>query len=187
MALESIPIPDFWPDFDQEILLLLEYGEDEIDVFQESIGAQASPSFEPADYREVAEALSWVRYQYELPGLRFCEWGCGFGIVTGMASLMGMEAHGIEKDELLVDQAKKIQRLFGLTSTIHSGDFYKTDNTSNVFPDPVGFDLIYAYPWPKEALRLTQWFDKCARPGACLLVYHGFSDLSLHRKMDGSS
>lgn len=182
MTLEHIPIPDYWPDLTQEILLLLDYGEDQIDVFQESVGEQTSPTFEPADYREVVEALSWVRHQYQLPGLRFCEWGCGFGIVAGMASLMGMEAHGIENDELLLDQAAEVQRLFGLTTTIHSGDIYRVTANPDEPPHPASFDLIYAYPWPKEEARLVEWFDQWARPGACLLVYHGFADLSFHRK-----
>jgi|GEM_PF-1320520 len=181
MPLEKIPIPDYCPDLNQEIRLLMEYSEDQIESYQDDIGEQASPSFESADYREVLEALSWVRYNYPLPGLRFCEWGCGFAVVAGMAALMGMDAHGIENDKLLLDQAAEIKRLFGLASTIHSGDIYQVPEVDHPL-HPATFDLIYAYPWPKEAAHLMAWFEEQAKPGACLLVYHGFSDLSFHRK-----
>jgi len=183
MSLERIHLPDHWPDLETDILLLMEYGEDQIDAYQDGIGEQASPAFEPADYREVVEALYWIRHEYtDLPGLRFCEWGCGFGVVAGMAGLLGFESHGIENDELLVGQAHHVKRLFGLDSHIHHTDIYQPTSQDNAPLQPSSFDLIYAYPWPKEENRIMEYFDENARIGACILIYHGFADLSLHRK-----
>ena len=45
--------------------------------------------FVPSDYD-----MAW-RCLNALPRGRFCEWGSGFGIVTGLAEMLGFESYGI--------------------------------------------------------------------------------------------
>ncbi len=162
---------------------LLDESEERISTFQEDIGEQASPRFEPADYAEVADALLWIRAS-EDPGPRFCEWGCGFGVVTGLASLMGFEATGIEKDPLLLDQARSLYLACEVDAALVQADFFDGREEENPSIHPASFDLVYAYPWPREADAWTCFFDQTGKPGALLLTFHDFGELRLHRKLD---
>ena len=53
------------------------------------------------DFRDVWRALEAVETNRLAPGKLFCEWGCGFGVVTAMASMLGWDAIGIEAEEFL--------------------------------------------------------------------------------------
>jgi hypothetical protein len=50
------------------------------------------------DFRDVWRAIRKITIEKLATGNTFCEWGCGFGIVTGLASQLGWEAIGIEAE-----------------------------------------------------------------------------------------
>ncbi|MFT5498393.1 MAG: hypothetical protein ACI9TH_003805 [Kiritimatiellia bacterium] len=183
MALKSIDLGNASGKLTQKMVQLLEESEERISAFQEGIGEQASPLFEPADYAEVADALMWIR-ETQQPGPRFGEWGCGFGVVTGLAALMGFEAVGIERDALLLDQARTLYQACGVNAQLAQANFFELSEAEDRSIGPATFDVIYAYPWPREADAWIQSFDETARPGALLLTFHDFGELRLHRKLD---
>lgn len=160
---------------------LIEHAEEHISIFQESIGEQACPRFEPAEYLEVAEALLAVKHHLG-PGPRFCEWGSGFGVVAAMASLLGFEAHGIERDGLLLDQAHKLSMECDIATQLHQADLFSISEEQDRAFGPYTFDLIYAYPWPDEAPDWIHYFEQTAKSGAILLTFHDFGEIRIHQK-----
>ena len=135
--------------------------------------------------------------------IRFLEWGCGFGGVTGAASLFGMRAVGIEALDFLCHQASALWRRHAISATVVHGNFLPQGADQLLLADDPGlavqaaadedayagmggrldeFDLIFAYPWPGEEGFLARVFEKFARPGAHLLLYRGPYHLELYRK-----
>jgi len=59
--------------------------------------------FETSNFHAAARVLQGVKEQNLAPGIRFCELGCGFGVVTCLASMLGYEAYGIEIEQSLLE------------------------------------------------------------------------------------
>jgi hypothetical protein len=156
--------------------------DDAIYEFQESIGEQACPLFEPAEYAEVAEAVYWVKAMLD-PGPRFGEWGCGFGIAAGIAELAGFDATGIEFDALLLDQARQLHQECELTTSLVQADLFNLSEDEDRSIGPSTFDLIYAYPWPREAPDWIRYFEETAKVGTILLTFHDFGVVRAQRKV----
>ena len=96
----------------------------------------------------------------------------------------GFEATGIEKDPLLLDQARALYLECGGDAALVQADFFDWREDENPSIHPATFDLVYAYPWPREADAWTCFFDQTGKPGALLLTFHDFGELRLHRKLD---
>jgi len=164
------------------------------------------PGFVPSDHVVVYAALCALRGGKWLTGDRFCEWGCGLGIVAGMAAMLGYEAHAIEIEEQLVEAGERLARDFELTVEYAVGTFVPTgseDLTAGVGDelewlqqggadgyellgrDPDEFDLIFAYPWPGEEEIVLSLFERHAGHGAVLLTYHGLEGVRVHRAAPG--
>ena len=58
-------------------------------------GPEQTPGFVPSDPAMVFRTLHELVERELLPGNSFCEWGSGFGIVTGLDEIIGLDAHGI--------------------------------------------------------------------------------------------
>ncbi|WP_428387761.1 class I SAM-dependent methyltransferase [Mucisphaera sp.] len=160
------------------------------------------PGFVPADYPLVYQALASIEAHGLASGNRFLEWGSGFGVVTALASLLGYEAHGVEVEHDLVDQAEAliddhhIHATFArgsylppdaeqLTDAIDDMSWLETDRPDGY--DELGldiddFDIIYVYPWPGEEPIAEACFERFAATGALLLTYRTDDRLWLHRK-----
>ncbi len=154
------------------------------------------------DFRDVYRALSQLTSSKLAKGNTFCEWGCGFGIVTGLASQLGWEAIGIEAESFLVDQANRFlarnrlkgeilhgnflprgsERLAGSQSN-HASLFHQVENAYE--QHDLEFDdyaLVFAYPWPGEHYFLQEVFRNYAGDGALMLMFLGPYEIELFRK-----
>jgi len=156
------------------------------------------------DFRDVWRALSQLTASGLATGNTFCEWGCGFGIVTGLASQLGWESVGIEAELFLVEQAKVFLRRNALAGEILHGNFLPRGSEKLARPQsnhaslhhhvPNAYDqndmelddyaLVFAYPWPGEHHFQQEVFRNYARDGALLLMFLGPYEIELFRKFD---
>jgi len=118
--------------------------------------------FVPCNYELACRALD------ALPRGRFCEWGSGFGIVTGLAEILGFEAYGIEIDTGLARASRHLLSDLGLSSPIEIGDYLTTRYEAEVY---------FTYCWPSRMNATQAQFDLVAPDGATLLICHGQSDI----------
>lgn len=183
---------------------LIRDAEDRIERFIiDSRKNQPLPAFVASDFRMVYRTLDRVIEQRLAPGPTFCEWGCGFGVVAGLASLLGLEACGIEIEHGLVQHGLRLIEEHGLDVPIVQGSFVpnggdqiiddlvqqawlKTGETpayDELGLDPEDFDLVFAYPWPGEEELIDLLFERFAASGALLLTYHGMNEMRLQRKV----
>ncbi|MFP4261565.1 MAG: hypothetical protein ACLFS1_10850 [Opitutales bacterium] len=168
------------------------------------------PRYIASDPSQVDAALRWLERRNLVMGGHFLEWGSGFGLATGLASLRGYQACGIELRRGLVEIARdlmaeqKIEADFLCTSYIPEGyiAFESADGEDIVPDDSFGYergsppcyeaddlvieitevDLFYVYPWPGEQTLMLKLFDAVAGPDAILIAYYGDRDLCLYRK-----
>lgn len=131
------------------------------------------PQFVAADGRTTWQLLNSV-VKHTLPDRQpvFCEWGSGTGLVTLIASLMGMTATGIEIEEDLIDLARDISQQFAIPASFIQGSIYPKDNQIPLI-DYKEVDLFFAYPWPNQIAQMIDLFQQVAASGAILVVYHG--------------
>jgi hypothetical protein len=117
--------------------------------------------FVPSDYDFVWRMLA------ALPPCRFCEWGSGFGIITGLAEMLGFEACGIEFDEGLATASRTLLADFHLRSPIIVGDYFTSSPQA---------DIYFVYCWPGKIVETEEAFERQAPPGAKLLISYGLND-----------
>ena len=118
--------------------------------------------FVPSNYSVVYAVLS------AMPLGRLCEWGSGAGIVTGLAEMLGFAARGIEVDPRLADVSRGLLADFGLSATIHTGDYFESRCDA---------DLYFTYCWPGQMERVQRHFESVAADHARLLICHGAEDI----------
>ncbi len=118
--------------------------------------------FVPSDYE-----LAW-RVMSTLPRGRFCEWGSGLGIVTGLAEILGFAAHGIEIDAKLADTSRSLLAQLGFSATIEVGDYLTSTREADVY---------FVYCWPGQTAATEAHFEAVAPLAARLLLCHGQSDI----------
>jgi hypothetical protein len=160
------------------------------------------PAFVPSDYVRVYDVLRALAAGAYAPGDRFCEWGSGFGVVVGLAALLGFDAVGIEVESELVLAARELADDFGLPVEFVHGTFipaggeacaeaggafaWLTAHAGGAYEelglDPDDFDVVYAYPWPDEEDLIEALFERYVGVGAVLVTFHGGDDIRLRRK-----
>ena len=118
--------------------------------------------FVPSDYEHVWRILGGLRRG------RFCEWGSGWGIVTGLAEMLGFQACGIEIDPQLASASRQLLAEFGLSSPILTVDYLTT---------PFAADVYFVYCWPGKVVSTEEHFERIAPRGAKLLIAYGQSDI----------
>ena len=153
------------------------------------------------DFRDVWRALSKLTASKIAKGNTFCEWGCGFGIVTGLASQLGWEAIGIEAEAFLVDEARRFLMRNGLKGEILHGNFLprgserlarSQSNHASLFHQVENayeqhelelddYALVFAYPWPGEDHYLQEVFRHYAGNGALMLMFLGPYEIEIGR------
>ena len=125
--------------------------------------------FVPSDYQVVYTLLA------ALERGRFCEWGSGIGIVTGLAEMLGYAAPvGLEIHEPLVTASNEIYARFGLKARAEVGDYFERSDVA---------DLYFTYCWPGVVERTQERFLTIAPPGARLIVYYGPADVRWTAKL----
>lgn len=168
--------------------------------------------FVPSDFVTVYHALRAITEANLAPGISFCEWGSGFGVVASLAAMLGLDACGMEIDRGLVDASRSLAENFGLPVDFVHGSFIPSgaevyaeeayaENDADLFLldtvagdaydelglDPDDFDVVFAYPWPGEENLITDLFEKYAAEEALLLVYNQFDSVRLQRKVSEKS
>lgn len=166
---------------------------------------QDTPGFHPSDFPRIYRLLRAVVDTGVASGTLFCEWGSGFGVVAGLASLLEFDAYGIEIDGELVDAARRLCEDFDLNVEFARSSFLPRGCESLLADgqnfaalvveeseayEELGealdaFDVIYAYPWPDEEELTARLFEHYAGEGALLITYHADGDLLVRRKTSG--
>jgi len=118
--------------------------------------------FVASDYAVVYTLLSALQRG------RFCEWGSGLGVVTGLAEMLGYSATGVEIHEPLVQASRELLAEHGLQSSIECGDYHERADAA---------ELYFTYCWPNRVVRTTERFHEIAPPGSRLLIYYGPADI----------
>jgi len=209
MPLEDLDVPHADAVLSPGVEALIKEADSRIDDFLESRrGPKVSP-FLPSNFRMVYEVLSNIQKDNLALGDQFLEWGSGYGVITCLASLLGFDACGIEWEEELVEEAGKLASLFDIQAEFCCGNYlpsgfdYFVDSIAGSHQllrgstngDPVGwypgldagvedFDVIFAYPWPKEEQLLEELFEQTAAEGALFITYHGIEDVRVRRKVE---
>lgn len=168
------------------------------------------PRYVPSEPAQVYSALKYVTDQRLPLDTNFVEWGSGFGVGTGLASLLGYETTGIEIEPVLVDKAESllsdqgIDAEFLAISYIPEGyisydalsghDIVRDDSFGNspdhqpryegMDIDVEEIDLFFVYPWPGEQEMMLKLFDAVAGEGAILVAYYGDQDICLYQKTE---
>lgn len=202
MALKEVEIDPDLAVLTDELQAWIAAARNRLEQYWDQFSAKPLPQYIECDFEYVAQALA-ICINRALPdGKLFCEWGCGFGVVTGMAAILGMEAIGIEAEEFLCQQARILLSKCNLQAEIWQGNFLPrgarrlADDedplislTHEIAPayeqhdvSLNDFALIYVYPWPGEEHFLKSVFLRYARNDALLLLYRGPYHVELYRK-----
>lgn len=208
--LSRIPIP---PAIDSEPIAAelvdrLAKAAGRIQSFQDRWDRPQIEQFVAADYAHVYQAIRWTLATQIRIGDRFLEWGCGFSVVSAMASTLGLDVVGIESESELLAQGRQTIADWFATSgegpELVCGNFLPP-GAEGLADDPmlpslghpvpsayktIGLDLddfaiVYSYPWPGEDEFHETVFDRHAAAGALLLMFCGPNDLRLMRKRSG--
>lgn len=173
-----------------------------IDAFFEERWQEPIVGFVPSDFEKLWPALAAVMEQELAPGRRFCEWGCGFGVVAGLAAALGFDAHGIEIEPDLIAQAQALLTAHRLAVKLVVGSFIPpggeqlaqikaemawlitdgADGHALLSCEPTDWDVVFAYPWPGEEHVIERLFDRYARPGALLITWRTEKGARVQRK-----
>ena len=160
------------------------------------------PAFVPCDFEGTFRLLRALADSNLTRGLRFCEWGSGFGVATCLAAMVGFDACGIEIDGELVGHAQKLADDFDIDAEFIRGSFIPKEGEQHVHDagnyawfttdadsayeeldlDADDMDVIFAYSWPDEELVVSELFERYAGAGAILMSYHGGDEFRLRRK-----
>jgi hypothetical protein len=127
--------------------------------------------FVPSDYRVMYRVLD------TLTRGRFCEWGSGMGIITGLAEMLGFEAEGVEISGELAEVSRQLLHDFQLTAPILTGDYHEIETTA---------DWYFTYCWPGQTWRVEQRFLAIAPDHARLLICNGAADLRCKVRSSGN-
>lgn len=158
----------------------------------------------PSDHELVVRCLVTLRAKE--PGLvRLLEWGSGLGIIAVAAAKLGFDAHGIEWDDSMVDEARQLSARHGVRVPFVAGSFVppgsdrlldraelstrtvlQTDDAyDRLERDLDEFDVVFAFPWPEEEALYRQLFLRKGAEGAVLVVYGQLEGVRAFRKVAG--
>ncbi len=193
-ALDETPVP-------AEVQSWIRDAQRRIEVFQDCWEKTRIEQFVAADYQLVYQTLIWLLQTQPLIGNRFLEWGCGFAVVSALASQIGFDAIGIEAENDLLDQGRATIASWDVSVELIHGDFlppgaealaddptlpslgHGAGNAYEVLEmDLDDFAIVYAYPWPGEDDFHEAVFDRYAAAGALLVFFCGPNEMRAWRK-----
>ena len=207
MSLEEIAISCDYHDMPPAVDSWIREAHSRMDDFYSAGLGKRYPKYIPSDTEMVYSAISTLIGSGILEGNVFCEWGSGLGVATGIASLLGMEAYGIEIEELLATQSRELAKDLEVPLTILQTSYLpegfeecegvggkdlilpeaRTTRGGVVYPpeyeglDPAEVDLFFVYPWPDQEEMMMDLFEAVASPFAVLLMYRSDGDLAAYR------
>lgn len=212
MALQEITVPDALPAIPAEVAGFLAEAERRIDAFFASGDNRRIPKYLPSNAAVSYRVLAWLT-EADLPlGRVFCELGSGFGVVAGLAAMLGYESYAIEREAKLVDMSCELARDTGVEFTVLQTSYlpegYEVFRSAGepglIIPDchsdhgrgeyfPPAFegmphttdeiDVYFAYPWPSERHLMQRLFENLACEGAILLLHYGDRELRVFRRV----
>jgi hypothetical protein len=178
------------------------------DFFSAGLGRRY-PRYLPSDPAIVHAAMVSLKEAGHIRGNAFCEWGCGFGVATCMASLIGYEAYGIEIEPKLADLANQLaddhnipveilctsylpegyeecdgvggKDLLPPEATTSRGESIDTTPTYDGL-DPNEVDVFFVYPWPGQEEFMMDLFRAVSNEDAILLIYLGDREIAAYRR-----
>ena len=178
---------------------------DRIERFQDRWDRPQIEQFVAADYGLVLRTLKWTVQTQPLIGRRFLEWGCGFAVVSALASELDLDVIGIEAEPDLIAQGRKTIARWDADVELVHGNFLPPGSesmaTDPALPslghpvasvyDELGLDvddfaIVYAYPWPGEDDFHEAVFHRYAAAGSLLMLFCGPNDVRLWRKTTGA-
>lgn len=200
MALRELALPRSPAALPADAARFIREAEVRIDRFQSECRV---PAFVPCDYAAAFQVLHALSDGVLIRGRRFCEWGSGFGVVVGLAAMLDFDACGIEIEESLVVEARKLTEDFdlpaefvqgsfvprGAEDRVHASGAYSWLTTEGDYAyddldlDISDMDVVFAYPWPDEEVVVCELFDRYAGTGAILATYHSSGEFRLKRKV----
>lgn len=207
-SLPSMPLRELTIDADDSVSLpapiqeWLVVARERIERYWDQFSKQPLPQYVECDFDLVAAAMREIVDRNLADGRLFVEWGCGFAVVTGIAGLLGLDAVGIEAEEMLCVEGRKLLAKQAIKAEIWQGNFLPAGARSLAEDtDPLvslthsippayqqhqmsldDFAIVFAYPWPGEEHFLKQVFDRFARSAALLLMFRGPYHIELYRK-----
>lgn len=209
MAYEQLDYEVEEIDLPAEVSAFIDEADRRYDDYQDAGLHKRYPKYVPSEPAQVYSALKHVTDQGLPLGETFIEWGCGFGVATGLAALLGYEATGIELQEDLVEKARDLLAQQQVDAELIACSYipegfieYETLGTTDLVHDSFGsnyddppryngmdidieeVDLFFMYPWPGEQEMALKLFDALAGEGAILVAYLGDKEINLYRKLD---
>ena len=203
MSHEDLTIPEpSGIDIPEPFASFLEDADERIREFFARHPDRPIGGFVPSDYPSVYSTLAGLIELGFDPGI-FCEWGSGYGVITGIASLLGHDAHGVELDPELVEYARDLLDDHDLSVEIHQGSYVPDgyDETVSMTDEGIlsvipgasayddmdlrieDFDTIFVFPWPGTEPMHYELFDRYASPGTILVTHHGEDGTRVRRKL----
>ncbi len=160
------------------------------------------PCFAPSDHALVGRTFAALVDQ-GLRGEHLLEWGSALGEATGLASLLGFRASGIELEPSLVAASRRLLSDHGIDAEIAEGSFvpdgYEAPSdvgdpdTLNVRDGVAAYDelgrdiddfaVVFSYPWPGDEELHFDLFAEHAATGALLVTYHGMDGVRVQRRV----
>lgn len=203
MAIREIPFDVRSEELPLAVQAWLRTARARIELYWDRFREKPLPQYIECDFDYVSAALLTCVERGLVDGRLFCEWGCGFAVVAGVAGLLGLDAIGIEAEEFLCTEARQLLEKAAVPAEVWQGNFLPrgaaklaedTDPlvslTHDIPPAYEQYDMslsdfaiIFAYPWPGEEHFLKAVFNRFARPNALMLMYRGPYHVELYRKV----
>ena len=202
MPLRQLQLPPDTAPLPTAVLTVLADGRERLNAHFARPDLQPGHGAIPSDHEQVLRCLVTLRAKE--PGLvRFLEWGSGLGIAAVAAAKLGFDAHGIEWDDAMVEEAKQLSARHGVRVPFIAGSFVPPDSDrlldraelsmrtvlqsddayDRLERDMDEFDVVFAYPWPDEEALYRQLFLRHGAEGAVLVVYGQLDGVRAFRKV----
>lgn len=195
VGIDEAPIP-------QSVLEALHQSHLRIQAFQDRWDQPQIEQFVASDYELVFRVIRWIVEQRMMTGNRMLEWGCGFGVVAALGSILGLDVTGIEAEKRLLCEAEKTMADFGVPVELVWGNFLPVGSESlshnpdfpsighrvpcayqQIGSDLDDFALVFGYPWPGEWAFHEAVFARHGAVGGLLVLFCGPHDIRVWRKI----
>lgn len=212
MSLEEIPLTLDAAVLPARAATLIEEADRRLDHLFATNRNRRVPRFLPSDPVLFYRVLDFLTREQLPTGRLFCEWGSGFGVSAGLASMLGYRSYGLEIEEDLVALARELADDLDVSVANLCTSYFpegfgsypahggaelmvpetdsRWDSPSRQVPPYEGMpheieeiDVFYVYPWPGEQELMHDLFDAVAGEGAILIAYYGDQDIGAYRKV----